>query len=102
MASTRKTVLITGCSVGGKLDVLVNDSGTGIILPALDTPIEDVRKVFDVNFWALLAMIQAFAPLLIKAKGCAVNDAGLSGVAPLVFLSIELTNSSFLTLHTNP
>jgi 1-acylglycerone phosphate reductase len=102
MASARKTVLITGCSAGGKLDVLVNDSGTGIILPAQDTPIEDVRKVFDVNFWALLAMIQAFAPLLIKAKGCAVNDAGLSGVVPLVFLSIELTNSSFLTLHTNP
>lgn len=36
----------------------------------------------------MLAIIQAFAPLLVKAKGCVVNNAGLSGVVPLVFLSM--------------
>jgi 1-acylglycerone phosphate reductase len=73
----------------------VNNSGTGINLPALDTPIEEAKKVFDVNFWAALAMTQAFAPMLVKAKGCIVNNASLNGVVPLVFMS-KLMSPSLL------
>ena len=67
---------------GGKLDVLVNNSGTLMIMPALDVSIEEAKKLFDTNYWALLAMIQAFAPLLIKAKGCVVNNTSVSGMVP--------------------
>lgn len=72
---------------GGKLDVLVNNSGMGILLPALDTPIDAGKKLFDLNFWAVLAMIQSFAPLLIKANGRVVNNASVAGVLPIVFNS---------------
>ena len=67
---------------GGTLDVLVNNSGAVMIMPALDASIEEGKKLFDTNFWAMLAMIQAFAPLLIKAKGCVVNSTSASGVLP--------------------
>jgi 1-acylglycerone phosphate reductase len=73
---------------GGKLDVLVNNSGTGIILPALDTSIEEGKKLFDLNFWSTFAMIQAFGPLLIKAKGCIVNNSSVAGAMPIVFNSM--------------
>uniref|UniRef100_A0A0D2XTG7 NADPH-dependent 1-acyldihydroxyacetone phosphate reductase n=1 Tax=Fusarium oxysporum (strain Fo5176) TaxID=660025 RepID=A0A0D2XTG7_FUSOF len=55
---------------GGGLDVLVNNSGGGYTLPALDVSIEESKKLFELNFWAPLTMLQAFAPLLIKTKGC--------------------------------
>lgn len=67
---------------GGKLDVLVNNSGRIMVMPGLDVSIEEGKKVFDTNYWAVLAMIQAFAPLLIKAKGCVVNNTSVSGVVP--------------------
>ncbi|KAI9705381.1 MAG: hypothetical protein M1820_005211 [Bogoriella megaspora] len=73
----------------GKLDVLVNNSGVVMVKPALDVSIQEGKRLFDTNYWAFLAMIQAFAPLLIKAKGCVVNNTSASGVAPFgVFSSI--------------
>lgn len=72
---------------GGKLDVLVNNSGGGLTLPGLDVTIKDGKELFDLNFWAVLVTIQAFAPLLIKAKGCIVNNTSIAGEAPLPFSS---------------
>jgi len=72
---------------GGKLDVLINNSGETIIAPALDTSIEAGRKLFDLNFWAPMAMLQAFAPFLIKAKGCIVNNTSANSVCPMPFMS---------------
>ena len=58
----------------GRLDVLVNNAGAGIFKPALDTSISEGKELFDLNLWAPLAMVQAFAPLLIEAKGYIVNN----------------------------
>ncbi|KAK9365895.1 hypothetical protein V1509DRAFT_631779 [Lipomyces kononenkoae] len=73
---------------GGKLDVLVNNSGGGSFVPALDASIEEGKKLFDLNFWAPLAMLQAFAPLLIRAKGCIVNNSSANAYVPMAFMSI--------------
>lgn len=72
---------------GGRLDVLVNNSGQNFIRPALDVSLEEGRKLFDVNFWAPLAMIQAFAPLLIEARGHIVNQSSAAGYVPFTFMS---------------
>ncbi|KAH7420240.1 short-chain dehydrogenase/reductase [Cadophora sp. MPI-SDFR-AT-0126] len=72
---------------GGKLDVLLNNSGVGFSAPALNTPIEKAKKTFDLNFWAPMAMLQAFAPLLIEAKGCLVNNASANAFVHMPFLS---------------
>jgi 1-acylglycerone phosphate reductase len=64
---------------GGKLDVLVNNSGAGYTSPGLDVNIEKAKALYDVNFWGVLAMTQAFAPMLIKAKGTVVNISSISG-----------------------
>ena len=72
---------------GGKLDVLVNNSGGGYIAPALDTSIEEGKKLFDLNVWAPLAMLQAFAPLLINAQGCIVNNSSANAYCPMPLMS---------------
>ncbi|KAJ2985086.1 hypothetical protein NUW58_g5723 [Xylaria curta] len=73
---------------GGRLDVLVNNSGQNFIMPALDLDIEKGRKLFDLNFFAPLAMIQAFIPLIVEAKGYIVNQSSAAGYVPLPFGSI--------------
>lgn len=72
---------------GGGLNVLVNNSGGVSVVPALDISIEEGKKLFDLNFWAPFAMLQAFAPLLIKAKGCIVNNSSVNAYVPMPFMS---------------
>lgn len=62
--AVEKVVKVTG----GALDVLVDNSGGDMITPGLDIPMDDDRKLFDLNFGAPFAWVQAFAPLLIEAK----------------------------------
>ncbi|KAJ3548354.1 hypothetical protein NM208_g1052 [Fusarium decemcellulare] len=65
---------------GGKLDYLVNNAGQSGHAPVLDVDIEHAMKLFDVNFWGVLRMIQTFAPLLIEAKGTIVNMGSIVGI----------------------
>ncbi len=58
---------------GRGLNFLVNNSGSGITSPILDTDMEQAKALFEVNFWGVLAMIKAFSPLLIEAQGAVVN-----------------------------
>ncbi|KAH7350550.1 short-chain dehydrogenase/reductase [Rhexocercosporidium sp. MPI-PUGE-AT-0058] len=82
---------------GGKLDVLLNNSGSGISAPGLDTSIEAAKKIFDLNFFAPMVMMQAFAPLLIKARGCLVNNSSANCVVHMPFLSAYNASKAALT-----
>jgi 1-acylglycerone phosphate reductase len=68
---------------GGKLDVLVNNAGVMFIMPLLDTDIEESKKLFDVNVWGLLAVTQAFAPMLVRSKGVVMNISSIAGAVRL-------------------
>ncbi|KAK8092023.1 short-chain dehydrogenase/reductase [Apiospora hydei] len=83
------------------LDILVNNSGQAQILPALDTDIDEARKLFDLNFWAPLAMVQAFTPLLIEARGCLVNNASVSAYVPMPFSGTYGASKAALVLASN-
>ncbi|KAL0247421.1 hypothetical protein I308_104457 [Cryptococcus tetragattii IND107] len=54
-------------TTGGRLDVLVNTAGIDTLCPLLDTSLPALREVLETNTIGPLALIQAFAPLLIKA-----------------------------------
>lgn len=70
---------------GKGLDVLINNAGTGLIMPLLDTSVEESRRLFDVNVWGMLAVTQAFAPLVIQAKGTVVNISSLAGAVQMAW-----------------
>ncbi|MCJ1324227.1 hypothetical protein MMC10_000889 [Thelotrema lepadinum] len=62
---------------GGTLDYLVNNSGSQYVMPVLDLEIDKAKAMFDVNLWGLIAVTQAFAPLLIATQGTIVNVASI-------------------------
>lgn len=78
-AAVKATEQITG----GKLDFLVNNAGYGYMMPLMDADIDKIRKNFDVNVFGLLAVTQAFFPLLREAKGMVVNQASITGLPGL-------------------
>ena len=65
---------------GRGLDVLINNAGVGYVLPVLDIDINAAQRLFDVNFWGPLRMIQAFSDLLIASRGRIVNVSSSASV----------------------
>jgi 1-acylglycerone phosphate reductase len=51
-------------------------------MPLLDSDVAVAKKMFDVNVFALIAVTQAFAPLLIASKGTIVNIGSIVGKIP--------------------
>ena len=59
----------------GRLDILVNNAGVARESPKpSECNLDDIRYVFDTNFFGLVAVTQAFLPLIRKSQaGCIVN-----------------------------
>ena len=70
---------------GGELNYLFNNAGLSLHAPTLELDIDEAKKIFDVNFWGVFSMVQAFAPLLIKARGTIINMGSLAGMLHLPF-----------------
>lgn len=70
---------------GGRLDVLVNNAGIETNSPLLDANMEQAKKLYEVNVWGPLAMVQAFAPLLVEAKGVVFNQSSIDGALNMVW-----------------
>ncbi|KAF1356168.1 putative short-chain dehydrogenase/reductase [Delphinella strobiligena] len=73
---------------GGTLDVLVNNAGADFVIPLLDTSIDEAKKLYDLNVWSILAMTQAFASLLVGAKGTICNIGSVAAIVPLPWSGI--------------
>ena len=58
---------------GGELYGLVNNAGVSLNGPLELIPVSDIKQLMDVNVLGLLAVTQAFMPLLRKRKGRIIN-----------------------------
>jgi ketoreductase RED2 len=69
----------------GRLDTLVNNAGTTVLIPHHDLEAADLavwRKIFDVNVFGTWAMTMAAVPALRAARGSVVNITSIAGVRP--------------------
>jgi meso-butanediol dehydrogenase/(S,S)-butanediol dehydrogenase/diacetyl reductase len=64
----------------GRLDVLCNVAGIGIAHPITDFPVEDWRRIIDVNLTGTFQLSTAALPALLDGGGCIVNVASVSGL----------------------
>jgi 1-acylglycerone phosphate reductase len=55
-------------------------------MPILDSDLSLARKVYEVNVFGLVAVAQAFAPLLIAAKGKIINISSVASKISLPYM----------------
>lgn len=83
------------------MDILVNNAGRSYTVPALDVDFEEVQQTFEVNLFAVMRIVQTFAPLLIEAKGKIVQIGSIAGVMPFVFGATYNASKAALHAYSN-
>lgn len=73
---------------GAGIDVLVNNAGYGAIGPVLDGDAQTLRRQFETNVFALVAMTRALLPALRIRQGLVVNIGSVSGVLVTPFAGV--------------
>ncbi|EKD26392.1 MAG: oxidoreductase, short chain dehydrogenase/reductase family [uncultured bacterium] len=63
----------------GRIDVLVNNAGMGLIDTWEETKLDDLRKIFELNFFSLVDITKSFIPELKKSKGTIINVSSFLG-----------------------
>ncbi|MGC5247435.1 SDR family oxidoreductase [Gordonia sp. DT219] len=66
---TDDSQIAEAAAIASDVTLLVNNAGISRPGALLDTPLENVRAELDTNFWGVLAMVRAFAPVLAGTGG---------------------------------
>ena len=86
---TRRRVVDETLERYGAIDILVNNAGAGLYLPSWSAPMEEVRRVMELNFFALLGMVQLVTPhMRARGSGTIVNVGSIGGKITLPWLTL--------------
>jgi short-subunit dehydrogenase len=89
LSETRETVVERTLERFGAVDILINNAGMGLYTPAWNVPLEDVRRLFELNFFATLAMVQLVAPHMRERRsGVIVNISSIAGKVTLPWFTL--------------
>ena len=64
---------------GAKINVLVNNAGIAVVGVLEFVPQQEIKKLFDVNVFGLLAVTQKFLPMLRETQGRLINISSIAG-----------------------
>jgi len=77
---TRRRVVARTLERFGAIDILINNAGVGAYLPSWNMPMEEARRLMELNFFALLDMTQLVVPhMRARSSGMIVNIGSIGG-----------------------
>ena len=73
----------------GRVDLLVNNAGVGLVAGAEESSLEQAKSLFDVNVFGLIRMTNAVLPAMRKQRaGRIVNISSVMGLIPAPFMAL--------------
>ena len=73
----------------GRIDLLVNNAGVGLVGGAEESSIEQAKSLFDVNVFGVIRMTNAVLPIMRRqGAGRIVNLSSLMGLVPAPFSAL--------------
>lgn len=83
------------------ITMLVNNAGVGAIKPLLDTDVNKLDELIELNITALTRLTYAAAPAFVaRGKGTIINISSVVGIAPEFLNGVYGASKSFVTAFT--
>ena len=86
---TRRAVVARTLDRFGSIDILINNAGAGLYLPSWSAPLDEVRRLLELNFFSLLGLTQLVVPhMRARRAGMIVNVGSIAGKVSLPWLTL--------------
>jgi NAD(P)-dependent dehydrogenase (short-subunit alcohol dehydrogenase family) len=83
------TAVATVLSQAGRIDLLVNNAGVGLVGGAEESSLEQAKSLFDVNLFGVVRMTNAVLPTMRRQRaGRIVNISSVLGLIPAPFMAL--------------
>lgn len=84
-----------------KIDVLINNAGVGITGPIEETPEEEIKSVFETNFYGPIRVVKAVLPSMREQKsGLVINITSIAAYMGLPYRGFYSASKSALEIAT--
>jgi len=84
-----KTAVGAVVSMSGRIDLLVNNAGVGLIAGAEESSLAQAKSLFDVNLFGVIRLTQAVLPIMRRqGAGRIVNISSVMGLIPAPFMAL--------------
>ena len=84
-----------------KVDIVINNAGVGITGPLEETPYDEIRKAFDINFHGPINVIKAVLPQMrIQKNGLIINITSIAAYMGLPYRGVYSATKAALEITT--
>ena len=98
----RERIVAAALQRFGKVDVLINNAGAGLYVPSWAASCEQARALFDLNFFAPLAMTRLLLPRMREQRsGMIVNIGSIAGKMTLPWFTLYSASKYALGSYTD-
>jgi NAD(P)-dependent dehydrogenase (short-subunit alcohol dehydrogenase family) len=76
-------------SKAGRIDLLVNNAGVGLLAGAEESSVEQAKSLFDVNLFGVIRLTKAVLPAMRRqGSGRIINISSVMGLIPAPFMAL--------------